>query len=190
MKMRTAVFVPFFFMFLSVLSSQAQDDKEPTWQETADFIARTLEHFGRAGYCAPNGYDKDGISNVTINAKNLTYQSICRFEKEEVTHIMSFPLDKLDVGTIQVSKTEEPYTRKQVFEVLIFCLEGSCVQDTLLSRVQADVGGQWGEPKKTAEYAFDAFYIDLTDEDAANRLARALKHLALLAASPRELFDH
>jgi hypothetical protein len=56
--------------------------------------------------------------------------------------------------------------------------------------VQADVGGQWGEPKKTAEYAFDAFYIDLTDEDAANRLVRALKHLALLAGSPRELLTH
>ena len=109
MKMRTAVIALLFFMFLSILSSQGQDDKEPTWQETAGFIAITLEHFGRAGYCAPAGYDKDGIFNVTINAKNLSYQTICRFEKEEVTHIMSFSLDKVDVGTIQVSKTEEPY---------------------------------------------------------------------------------
>jgi hypothetical protein len=190
MKMRTAAIALSFFMFSSIPTNQGQDNTEPTWQETADFIARTLEHYGRAGYCAPASYDKNGISNVTISAKNLSYHTICRFEKEEVTHIMSFPLDKLDVGTIQVSKTEEPYTRKQVFEVVFFCLEGSCVQDTLLSRVQAGVGGQWGEPEKTAEYAFDAFYIDLTDEDAANRLVRALKHLALLAGSPRELLNH
>ena len=52
--------------------------------------------------------------------------------------------------------------------------------------------GQWGDPPESKnEYADRSAIINLTDEDQMNRLARALKHLAILAGSPgKELFTH
>jgi hypothetical protein len=179
--MRTAVIALFFSTFLSVLSSQGQDDKEPTWQETADFVTRTLEHYG--GY---SGYFMCRISNATVNAKNLSYQLICLDSRgsivTEFTHSISFPLDKLDVSSIKTSKSEDVDSKQPVFHVKFFCLEGKCVQDTHSRRVR--IGDHWSESETLNEFESAGFVINSTDEDQMNRLARALKHLAILAGSP------
>jgi hypothetical protein len=191
-------------MFLSILSSQGQDDKEPTWQETVDFVARTIEQHGSGG-CLSGAYWSE-ISNVTINAKNLSYYEVCRYSKDwpklakngvlqmkndEWTRIVSFPLDKLDVSTIKAAIVKDWITGEQVFSVQFFCLEDSCVESTSIHRVETD-NGQFGEPEGTTDtLALKNYRIRLTDEDAMNRLARALKHLAILAGSPsKELFTH
>ena len=113
----------------TILSSQGQD-KEPTWQETADFITRTMENFGRASCLSNVGNYHNSISNVTITAKNLTYDLICRntmawpgydengksvFKRDEWIYSFSIPLDQLEVGTIKVVKREDDGT--QVFSV-------------------------------------------------------------------------
>jgi hypothetical protein len=194
MKMTTAVIALLFFMFLSILSSQGQDNKEPTWQETADFVARILEHYGKFLILHPGDA---GVSNVTINDKNLSYE-ISAYDqdasgrKNKWIRIISFPLDKLDIGTIKASKSEDlsKLWESSVFRLQFYCLAGKCIQYTMLHRVLAD-NGQWGDPEKMGEFELDNSEITSTDEDAMNRLARALKHLAILAGSPsKDLFSH
>jgi hypothetical protein len=179
----------------SEIRCQAEENREPTWEETTGFVTRTLEHYGK--YFIFGHPDDGNISNVTIAPKTLSYQfSIHDWDLKAVkvngewTHVISFPLDKLDISSFKVSKLETKWGDQSIFSLQFYCLEGKCVQDTVLQRTLGN-DGQWGNQEQKGIGDSDNWVVTSADEDAINRLARALKHLAILAGSPsKELFGH
>ena len=144
------------------------------------------------------GAHRNGKSNVTITPKTLSYQFSIHDQDAsgkingEWTHIISFPLDRLDISSIKASKSESQSKLwdQSVFYLQFYCLEGKCVQETILHRALGN-DGQWADQEKTGPNEMDNCAVTSADEDVINRLARALKHLAILAGSPsKELFGH
>ena len=69
-------------------------------------------------------------------------------------------------------------------------MEGKRVQEKILFKALGN-DGQWGNQEQKGLDEGDVFGVASGDEDAINRLARGLKHLAILAGSPsKELFGH
>jgi hypothetical protein len=179
----------------SEIRCRAEDNKEPSWEETTGFVSRTLEHYGK--YFIPGHPDDGTISNVTITPKTLSYQFSIHDKDAgkiigEWTYIISFPLDKIDISSIKASKSEDlsKLWDRSIFSLKFYCLEGKCVQDTIVYKALGN-DGQWGNQEQKGLDEDDTFAVASGDEDAMNRLARALKHLAILAGSPsKELFGH
>jgi hypothetical protein len=130
----------------SSIRCQGEDSKEPNWEETTGFVTRTLEHYCK--YFIPGHPDDGNFFNVPIVSKTLIYQfSIHDWDAGKVngewTHIVSFPLDRLDINSFKVSKLETKWGDQSIFWLEFYCLKGKCVQDTTLHKALRD-DGQWG----------------------------------------------
>jgi len=173
-------------MAVSVLSCQRQDHSAPDWQETADFVSRTLEHYGK--YPVFGEPDYGDITGVTTTPDSLTFQfrEPYRNPGSNVQFAqlirVSIPLGALYVDSFKVVKSDWSSEERPLYNLNFYCLRGNGIRATVTrdpsdqnsdgSLVKTEDDNQWG-------------INTLGDEETADQLARALKHLAILAGSPK-----
>ncbi len=171
---------------VSALSCQRQDHSAPDWQETTDFVSRTLEHYGK--YLVFGHPDYGDITGVTITPDNLTFQFKLPYTNPgsdvEFAQLIrvSIPLGALDVDSFKVVKSDWSREEHPVYTFIFYCLHGKSIRVTV-TRDPVDQNRDGGSAKTEDD---DQWGINtLGDEEVADRLARSLKHLAVLAGSPK-----
>jgi hypothetical protein len=172
-------------------TSKGEDAQEPTEQETISFVVRTLEHYCKYFFF---GRPDDGfITDVSVASKILIYQFKVRNSEggtyKETLYTVSIPLDRLDIGSFKVKQVDFKAVDRPIYTLQFYCLDGQCIRETVQVRV-AGANDHYTDDGSAKTAAEDSGAFFSQDESEINRLAQALKHLAVLSGSPaKELFN-
>jgi hypothetical protein len=170
---------------VSFVSCQRKENT-PDWRETADVVAGILEHGGKYIYFGRPEFGT--IKQVKITPVSLIYQFTAPYRNQDSDTVfaglveVSVPLDALDVGSFKVAKSDFWSEEHPIYNFTFYCLHGKHARGTT-TRDQTDQNRDGG---LTQTEDVDHVLITLADEESANRLAHSLKHLAILAGSPKE----